>query len=204
ESKKPISNIIFILNQATAVSDKNGNFIFPFIKPDNYKLFVNIASIGVGRVIIQKIPMEVNVEDGKDIFVEIGVTRSAAVSGQIMIYDFDNTNGNDYNSSLQDNDEKKIVESRGLANTIIELTSDKETKRRATNNEGRFNFDGLRPGKWTLKVYEDDLPEYHNLDKNLIEYDLKPGENTEVLIKVLPKVRRIRIIKEGEMILEEK
>ncbi|MEK7398670.1 MAG: hypothetical protein AAB116_17190, partial [Candidatus Poribacteria bacterium] len=94
ESKKPISNIIFILNQTTAVSDKNGNFIFPFIKPGNYKLYVNLASIGAGRVVIQKIPMEINVEDGKDIFIEIGITRSVAVSGQIMIYDFDNTNGN--------------------------------------------------------------------------------------------------------------
>jgi hypothetical protein len=202
ESKKPISNIIFILNQATAVSDKNGNFIFPFIKLGNFKLYVNLASIGAGRVIIQKIPMEVNIEDGKNISIEIGITRSSTVSGQVMVYDFDKTKGNAYDSSLQNSEEKKIVESRGLANTVIELTSEKETKRRATNSEGRFNFDGLRPGKWTLKVYDDDLPEYHNLEKNLIEYDLKSGESTTVLLKVLPRVRRVNIIKDGEIILK--
>lgn len=204
ETNQPIPNVIFILNQITAISDKNGDFFFPTIKTGSYKLYVNMSNVGVGYIANQKIPMDVNVEDNKESSIEIGVMRSIAITGKVMVYEFEDTRKNGFNSNLPNSEEKQIVESDGLGNTLIELTNGKETLRRLSNSDGSFGFERIRPGKWTLKVYEDGLPEYHYLEKGLYEFDLKPGENTEVLIKVLPKVRRIRIMKEGGAVQEEK
>jgi hypothetical protein len=195
ETNQPISNVIFILNQTTAVSDKSGKFFFPTIKIGNYKLYVNMANIGVGYIANQKIPMDVCIEDNKEGLIEIGVTRSVAITGQVMVYDFE--------TAKQDGEEKKIVESGGLANTIAEITNGSEIRRQYTGGNGNFSFERMRPGKWTLKIYDFDLPEYHYMDKSLYEFELKPGESANVLIKALPKERRIRIIKQGEILLEE-
>ena len=75
-----------------------------------------------------------------------------------------------------------------------------ETLRRLTDRRGRFIFEDVRPGKWTLKVYEAGLPEYHYLEQNTFTFELKPGGKEEVLVRVLPKVRRIEIIEEGEIL----
>jgi hypothetical protein len=195
ETNQAISNVILILNQTTAVSDKDGNFFFPAIKTGNYKLYVNMANIGVGYIANQKIPMDVCIEDKKENSIEIGVTRSIAIIGQVMVYDFE--------TAKRDGEEKKIVESGGLGNTIAEITNGSEIKRQYTDGNGNFSFERMRPGKWTLKIYDFDLPKYHYLEKGLYEFELKPGESTNVLIKVLPKERRIRIIKQGETLLEE-
>jgi outer membrane protein OmpA-like peptidoglycan-associated protein len=42
-----------------------------------------------------------------------------------------------------------------------------------------------------------DLPDNHYLEKNSFEFNLKPGEKSEILVKILPKIRQIRILEEG-------
>ena len=97
----------------------------------------------------------------------------------------------------------KLVEDYGLANTIIELRSSSEIRRTVTDNQGRFEFEELRPGKWTLKINSENLPEYHYLEKDTFELELKPGQRVEISAKVLPKKRRIQIIAEPKTLLEE-
>ena len=75
--------------------------------------------------------------------------------------------------------------------------------RRLTNREGRFEFEEVRPREWTLKIYEDNLPKYHYFERDTFNFELKPGERKEILVKVLQKKRPINIIEEGEILLEE-
>ncbi len=210
ESGKGIADVIIRVDGATAVTDREGNFIFPFLKPGEHYLRVDKAKIGLNKITIQKIPLKVNVEGGKETQVEIGVTRSARLSGQIMVYRFLSERifieegERDTNvERAQDGNGEKFVKSHGLANTLVELTNGLEIKRRITDRKGNFRFEELRPGKWTLKVYSNNLPQYHYLEEDTFEFDLKPGDDKEILIKVLPKRRLIRIIEEGEILLEE-
>jgi hypothetical protein len=87
---------------------------------------------------------------------------------------------------------------------LVELTSASEIKRCVTDRKGRFRFEELRPGKWTVRMRRDNLPEYHYFEKDTFEFQLKPGEEKEILVKAVPKKRSIRIIEQGGILLEEK
>lgn len=223
ETKEAISDIIVRVNGATAVTDKNGNFTFPSLKPGTYYLNIDRARIGLDRITVQKNPIEVTVESRKETRVEIGITQPVIVFGQIMLYQFENGyksnpgqeksednntnyyvvgNGNNNNGSLN-NDTTRLVKAYGLANILVELTNGSEMKRCVADKKGYFRFEELRPGKWTLKVYHANLPEYHYLEKDTFVVESEPGGRKEVLVRVLPKKRPIRIIEEGGALLEE-
>ncbi len=223
ETKEAIPDVILRLDGATAVSDKKGNFIFPSLRPGTHYLNVDRAGIGLNRIPVQKTPLKVTVEGGKETFTEIGITQSAALFGQIMLYRFGENHSNnllqekstDRNANyyvvgerINDNaslssDETKLVKTRELANILVEITNGSEIKRRVTDGKGRFRFEELRPGKWTLKIYDDNLPEYHYFEEDTFEFELKPGEEKEALVRVLPKKRLIRLIDEGGTLVEE-
>ena len=72
-----------------------------------------------------------------------------------------------------------------------------------TDRKGRFSFDDVRPGQWTLAVHADNLPEYHYLEKDTFEIELAPGDKKELLVRVLPRKRTIQVIEEGGTLIEE-
>ena len=220
DNGRGIPNVILEVKGATAVTDKNGEFIFPSLKPGRYYLKLDKASIGMDRVAVPKTPMEVVVEGGKEIEVKLGIVRSANLRGEIMVYRPLNNNdftsgdannseyyvigdGNNNNSNSNHSGKEELIESYGLANILVELTNGLETQRCITDKNGYFGFEELHPGKWTLKVYTDNLPRYHYLKEDTFEFELNPGDKRETLIKVLLKTRPIRIIEEGEILLEE-
>ena len=223
ETKGPVSDAILRVNGATAVTDNEGNFIFPSLRPGTYYLNLERAGVGKNKIPVNKNPMTVTVEGGKEIFIKRGITQGATVFGHIMLYRFENDhnnkvvagkgghyNANHYvaaeenrrNGSLN-NDEASLVKAHGLANILVELSNGSEVKRRVTNEKGYFGFEELRPGKWVLKIFDSNLPEYHYLEKNTFEFELGPGEEKEIFANVLPKKRRIHIIEDGGTLLEE-
>jgi len=223
ETKMPVPDAILRVNGATAVTDNEGNFIFPSLRPGTYYLNLERAGVGKNKIPVQKNPMEVTVEPGKEIFIERGITQGATVFGHIMLYRFENDHnnkvvsdksghydashyvsaeGNSSNGSLN-NDEASLVKAYGLANILVKLSNGSDVKRRVTNEKGYFGFEELRPGKWVLKIFDSNLPEYHYLEKNTFEFELGPGEEKEIFANVLPKKRRIHIIEDGGTLLEE-
>ncbi len=226
DNGRGIPNVILEVKGATAVTDKNGNFIFPSLKPGKYYLSLDKALIGLNRVTVQKTPMEVIVEGGKEIVVKLGVVRSASLSGKIMVYgllnndnftnrdgsngehyvigDSNNSNGFMNNKDQGQDDRREFIELYELANVLVELTNGSETQRCITDRNGRFRFEDLCPNKWILKVFDDNLPSHHYLKEDTFEFELKPGDKKDMLIEVLPKKRTIRIIEQGEIVLEDK
>lgn len=137
--------------------------------------------------------MEITLGEGEESYIEIGIVQGANVCGQITVYDF-------IEKKLE---EKKIVESGKLESTYVEITNGKERQLRITDERGYFQFEDLRPGKWTLKIYSDNLPMYHYLEKDTFDFELKPGDKKEITAKVLPRERHIKIIEEGGILEEE-
>ena len=223
ETKESMPDVIIRTNGATAVTDRDGNFTFPSLKPGTYYLNIDRARIGLNRITAQKNPIEVTVESGKETRVEIGITQPAILSGQIMLYQFENNHSNDSgaekggnnttnhcvvgggdnNNGSLNNGETKLVKAYGLANILLELTNGSEIKRYVADKKGYFRFEELRPGKWTLKVYHANLPDYHYLEEDTFAIELKPGDGKEILVKALPKKRFIRIMEEGGILSEE-
>jgi hypothetical protein len=218
ENEQPISDAILKIDGTTAVTDKKGKFSFPALKPGIHYLDVSTARIGLDRITVQKTPRELIVEGGKETRVEVGITRSASLIGQVMLYGHENNHNNEFPGDMNGNlhvvgegdnngsfinGESKLVQTQGIANILVELRNGSEVMRRLTNREGRFEFEEVRPREWTLKIYEDDLPKYHYFESDTFNLELNPGERKEVLVKVLPKKRSINIIDKGEILLEE-
>jgi hypothetical protein len=172
ETGQPIQNAILRLSGATAVTDSDGGFAFPALEPGAFYLTIDSASIGLERISVEKTPLKVDIEGGKETSIEIGITESADLMGKVTVYGFAKEDylqkeyavhkGKD--RSVPKDTETDLVEKYGLANVLLEFKSELEIWRMLTDRKGRFSFDDVRPGQWTLAVYADNLPEYHYLD----------------------------------------
>ncbi len=225
--ERGIPRAIVRLNEFTAVTDRNGNFTFGSLKPGTYYLTLDRESIGMDCVMVEKSPMGVTIAGGKKSRAEVGVTRSASVTGRVVLYQFvrklpegEPAGGEENAMNLPPGDaantqqpatgavsteaaDGALVESHGLPNIFVELTNPSETLRRITDGKGRFFFEDVRPGDWTLKIYDAGLPENHYLEQDTFTLELKPGDRKEVFARVLPKKRRIKIIEEGGVLGEK-
>jgi hypothetical protein len=226
-----LPRVLVRLNDLTAVTDRNGEFTFGSLRPGTYYLTLDKESIGMNRVTVQKSPLPVTVLAGKKNRIEVGVTRGAAVSGRVILFPSLGKSGEDVTTSPRSaadsppprtlanapgtapgatteaasagGTETDQPEPYGLANVLVELQNPSETLRRLTDRKGRFLFEDVRPGTWTLKLHEAGLPENHYLEQDTFTFELKPGETKEILARVLLKKRPIRIIEEGGVIEEE-
>jgi hypothetical protein len=210
ETRLPVRDMIIRINGSTAVTDADGNFIFRNLKEKTYYLILDKAAVGLNRVPVQKMPMEIHTVPGKEgKIVEIGLIRSASVSGRVMI------------ASRQEKQPapgsepaaKAYVVGEGvageaskadssLANILVEMSRNDETLRRVTDSKGGYTFDELRPGNWTIKFYDYNLPQYHQFENVSSEIELKPGDRKVLDAPVFPQKRRIRFMQNGGVIKE--
>jgi predicted porin len=371
-TRPPIPGVILTVLGATAITNQNGEFIFPSLKPGIYYLRAERSSIGLNRIPNEKIPIMIEVKGGETVEIEVGVVASCGISGRVAVFAlesdkgfgeadtstiFDSTasppgmerisypelkqparsrellktkepisvspdvafemrcfkgsekivyfsgkevflraspegiilfegetgkfeekiervvfipknkrfcfslNGKDYKGILEvifaakgsslsascwlwvgDNLEEEVTfetgnqrisefeapkaravtasseslfligpgeeerlkkddlrNGKGLGNVLVEITDGKEVLRQHTDQKGRFYFEEIKPGIWILKVCDQDLPAYHYLEEEQFEFDLRPGEEKDVIARVLPRLRPIQIIEEGEI-----
>jgi hypothetical protein len=191
-----VPGVIIRANEFTTVTNKKGQFVFRSIKPGNYYLREDRETIGSNRITVEKTPINITVEGREKKDVSIGVVRSASMSGRIMVYRFEGGESMQYIRPSDDKKKRKLIEGYVLRNTFVELKSEEETYSQLTDEEGRFNFNELRPGKWILKVYDNTLPRLHYIYKDTFNLEMLPGSIERVLIRVHPKVRKIQIIKD--------
>ena len=186
--RPPIPNVVLTMNGASAVTNNKGEFIFPALKPGTYLLRVEKGSIGLNRVSVEKDPLVVEVKGGITANVEIGVVTSCKIYGSVSFMS-SNDSGKSYSNDRE-----------GLTNTLVEVRNGKEVLRQVTNRQGRFSFDDLRPGVWTVKFYPENLPNGFCLDREDYQLDLRPGEGKEITGNILKRPRQIPIIDEGKII----
>lgn len=221
ETSLPLKDVVVRINGSSAVSNGQGEFIFPALKPGTYYLRVDPASIGLDRITARPTPMAVTIRGADRYTIDLPVTRSASFVGEIVLCKtgVDSVNGNAQTTIYRENGEYAILgngktgngkngngrkDCEGLAGILIEIKKEDEVFRRVTDAKGQFAFEELRPGKWTVKLYPQNLPEHHRFEKETFEIELKPGERFSQKIYVFPKKRRIQILEEGGTLIEEK
>ncbi|MBI5207840.1 MAG: carboxypeptidase regulatory-like domain-containing protein, partial [Candidatus Firestonebacteria bacterium] len=213
--KLPIPNVLLSINEVSAVTNQNGEFIFPSLSPGLYYLWVERIFIGLNRVTTEKLPIAVNVNSGETTEIEIGVITSARIFGKVSVFAPNINAGASYSEKTSlliekdklsniSYDSSNIKEVRSLSNVIIELTDGQEFIQHTNDEKGEFYFKDLRPGKWLLTISDKNLPEHHYLEQKEIQFVLKPGETKDITIRVFPRTRQIRIIDEGEIKQENK
>jgi hypothetical protein len=50
-----------------------------------------------------------------------------------------------------------------------------------------------------MRIYDNNLPEHHVVETPVIEFEVKPGQTREALVRILPKRRPIRFIDGGSI-----
>ncbi|MCL6590269.1 MAG: hypothetical protein K6U80_09980 [Firmicutes bacterium] len=208
-----IAGVILRINGVSTVTDQEGEFSFASIPPGVYSIAIDKALIGLNLVPVEKLPLIVEVKQGEDKTIAIEMVKAGRVKGKMVILGPDQEHqSNSFLAdsgklfSVQDNnqlsaglDSGELKERRALTNIIVELTDGNELFRQATGENGQFSFEGIRPGKWSLKAYDNNLPPHYYFEQPEFEIDLNPDEEKEVIFKAIPEVRPVQIIDEGEI-----
>lgn len=185
-----IQNVLVYAGGATALTDRNGEYYFPSLKPDKYFVQLDMPSVGLNRVALQQLPHEITIVGGQESRFDITLSRSIIVTGTVLMFGAKEQAANDTTQPA-------IMELGGHPNVIVELANGDDVNRRVTDNRGRFTFANMRPGHWTLRIADGNLPQNYYFDKEAVEFNVAPGQAAEQTFKALPKKRRIQIISQG-------
>jgi hypothetical protein len=207
DARKGIPNVIVTTNGQAAVTDHKGNFEFPSLEPGVYSLQIDAKSIGLGRVTEGVSPFVVSIEGGKTSRLDIGVVQSCTISGEVIMFDAQPTGADSEDDSAADEPVlvglgmgRELPEgARGLADVLVEITDGDFYLTNYTDAAGEFRFTGLRPGRWTVRVYPEDLPHYYRLEESELAADMTAGEETGISFRIIPRERRINIMDQGEI-----
>lgn len=217
EGQPGLVRAVLRINGATAVSDAEGRFVFQAVPPGEYELYVDRDTIGLDRVLGQPAPVRVQVRDGEVARLDLTAVRSASMSGWLVanphpsspsaggVVQTSSTPGGGEPVAAVVGDPRGDGQSRtpqGVANVLVELSDGTETVRRVSDPRGKFLFEGLRPGSWRLRIYEQGLPQYYFVEVPERDLALVPGQRAELVVPVLPKARAIQFIDQGVVTAE--
>ncbi|HEX3046936.1 MAG TPA: carboxypeptidase-like regulatory domain-containing protein [Bacillota bacterium] len=209
-----IANVILRINDISVVTNQNGEFCFESLAPGVYSISMDEALIGLNLAPMVRLPLVTEVKKGETQNINIGMARSGRVTGKIVILSAGQAQelnnllvASDQVFSIQtDNGQVSadlnagdLKEQQFLTNVVVELTDGYETFRQVTDENGQFSFGNLKPGKWSVKVYDNNLPPHYYFENAEFQIDLKPAEDKEILFKAVPQVRPIQIIDEGKI-----
>lgn len=205
-----IPRVVVNANGATTVTNDKGEFSFRTLPSGPCRVSVEQRSIGLERVTETRLPTTVDVQQGKTVSMQIGVLRSARLRGKVSLMRYqsgksDQPDRPDVFVSAPDHTggvisaDGQLAEVGGLRDVLLELTNGGETLRRVTDSDGEFSLTDLRPGLWTLKVYDHNLPALHYLEQPEFSIELAPGGEVTLPIKVLPRLRQINIIEQDSI-----
>lgn len=212
--QKPLPGVLITANNATAISDEKGEFIFPSLIPGTYTLQVEQKTIGINRITTKRLPLMVEIEPKSTAYVEIGVVNSSSVTAEVSVFgrEANSLKGShdqslvtqsalsietQFNKSLLEEELKKIT---GINGVLVEITNGAEVYKQFSDRNGIVSFQHLRPGTWQLKVYKNDLPPHHYFENPEIEVEVRPGEKREVTMRALPRYRPVNLIDRGEIV----
>ncbi len=203
ETGQPLKGAVFRIGDAIAVSDASGRFVFAAEPTGAVYLMADTASLGADRVTLQPTPLKLEVRGGEITDLSVAVTRSVGVAGELRMYGEQASFAVPGEQDQLPGPGQPGTKGRALSGVVVQMQSGDQVERRLTDAWGRFEFEHLRPGPWTLAVPPGQLPKSHQLAEQSRTLDLEPGEQRRLILKVVPRVRRVRIIHEGGVLHEE-
>ena len=196
ESGKPLPDVVPRLGNAVAATDAFGHYQFHSLFPGLHRLYLDPASLPEGYIPAIPMPMEV-ATDKEALARDIPIIKASAISGRIILYNFDRTIQRSQASGLS-----AYVDPQGMPGVLLSVSGPGGVKRALSGNDGSFVFPPLQPGNWTLAIPDGVLPKGAFAEKNRFDFSLKPGQASEVLVKIFPQVRQIQFIDEGTIFEE--
>jgi cell division septation protein DedD len=192
ETRTGVAGVLIKAGRFSSLTDNAGSFLLGSLPPGTYYATLDRQSIGLAKVPLQPVPMEVKIIGGETTRLDVDILRSASVHGTARLFEF-------AESATLDTTTPPLREAGTLPNVLVELANGQMTIRRITDNRGRFVIDDIVPGEWTLTIRPTQLPPYHAVEEPRSTILLQPGERREVTVRILPRRRRVRIVEEARL-----
>jgi hypothetical protein len=205
-AKRGMSGVILLLDGKAAITDKKGRFTFPAVAPGEHFLTIDNASVGMDHVTTSRLPLQINVRGGHRKNVDMGIVRSASISGDAAVFglaDLSSQRGilieHGDESSGRGVPDEEFVRLNGVPGLALLFRRGDDVIHTVTDRLGRFSLDDLRPGHWHLRVSSDGLPDYHQLERETFEVIVEPGAHVDLSIPILPRKCSIVIVDIGKV-----
>lgn len=179
-----VEGILFTLAGNIDISDKNGEFDFPYVKTGTHFLFMDNSKSGLNSIAETPGPYKIEILPGQETFFEISLTKSGKITGTIVIEEDENKDKKGF-----------IPVKEEIKNLIIEANNGNEIYRIFTKKDGAFNFEDLRPGQWKVKVYDRGIPKGYKLVTDEYYINLTSGQVKNINVIIKKKSRRIKFQK---------
>jgi hypothetical protein len=172
-----------------AVTDPNGRFEFPSLKPGPCQVKVIPDSLGPLMAMTTPLPMNVTVDPGETTSIELNACPASTISVSVKRFEF--ADGTALTTSGE------VREARGEDAAIVEISNGRDTLRAQTDRLGAATFDRLPEGRWTLRVAVDDPSSLYTVEDAERTLTLVPGASQNVVVRVLPQKRSLRMLDQG-------
>ena len=198
EDAPGMEGVVIRVGPEAVATGKDGSFIFPALAPGSYSVYVDPKSIGQGKTTDRKYPISLEIVGGGDpIVMDIGILQGATFKGRVVLPAVEKLSGKEGIVGARVSGEE--VRTGEVARILVELSRGDETIRRATDGNGEFFFDNIRPGTWNLKFYDAGLPAGFHLETEATTIELKPGEIMEFVNNAVQRKRVIQFIDSGTL-----
>jgi len=172
---EPVEGIWIKLVNQTTITDDKGEYEFDYVSPGKHLVFVDEKSFELDEITNVANPLEIDVFEDQATLLDIKITKGARIRGVLTLG----------GGALQ------ALKSSSLDGIVIELVTRVEEYRLTSDENGRFDFPMVRPGKVELKIYASSLPSGYKLGKPIYNYQLQPGEEKELQIELPSKTQNI-------------
>lgn len=177
-----LSGLKLHLGPYTTTVDENGNYQFNNIKSGSYYLEVNPETISFNDITSIKSPTYIEIKDGSN-FLNFEINPAVKIKGAFSGFNQETSN-------------KEEAQTLADFNVIVEIKSDTEVFRKICNVLQPFEFSGLRPGTWTLKVYENSSNPNYKINAQEQVYNLNSGETAIHNMEVQKKHKEIKYLQQ--------
>lgn len=186
-TEEGLGGVTVQLADRRAVTDDDGRFTIDGVSPGHHYLRVVPSSLDPALTTIRPMPRAVIVGEGAAAGVRIGVARAGDIRGSVsLLRGRLGGAGHGPGPSGQ--------EYEHLDQVVVAASGTSGRFRTTTDASGRFTFQHLPPGNWTLSVEAADLPRHHAFERSELEVEMKPGDDLEVEFRARPDEREIRVI----------
>lgn len=193
EADAGMEGVLIFLGDGVTISEKDGTFKIPRSHSGTDFLRIDQKSIGIDRVPLIQMPLQIDMDDPYLDIIEIPVVRAASLEGSISLY------GSATGQLMIGEDPLRMQKNSVIRDVILELSSGEDRFRTRTDRSGRYRFIGIRPGTYKLKIIIAPLSDKYTINPTVVNISPKSGEKIIQDFSARPIVRKIIMLNSSDL-----
>lgn len=165
----------------STLSDPSGHFSIPALPSGPHPVRIDRSSLPPGLVVAAPAGLIADINAGGSNHLNIALMEGASIHGQIALVE----------SAWQGLER--------LPPMLISLSHADHHQHTVSDEAGRFVFDSLQAGSWTLEINAAQWPAGHHINNPIQTMTLAEGERRQMNLLLIPDQRSIEFIDEGHL-----